>query len=334
MRTEPALNTNVIKQCLSVDYGVHVRTVRWLGTGYDMDAFGYKVTEANGCSWFVRFSRGAVHPASVNVPHLLSRSGVPNILAPVPTRAGDLWSPVNGGTLVVHPFVTGKDGTTGLTDQQWLTFGETLASVHSGAFENELSAGLPTDSFNSDSIQPVVNVLNRIDAGAYERRSDPIADFLQSKRETLLAIVRRMQALGDELKSKPFERVLCHGDIHAANILVSDTGELYLTDWDTAMIAPRERDLIFVIGSRIARKIEPREERLFLQGYSCVDPDPEALSYYRYERILEDVGEIGTRRLLSVDDVQDTEDMDLDLLQRFFSPRDIVETTQEYDSGA
>lgn len=333
MRTEPALNTDTIKHCLAVDYGFDVGALHWLGTGYDMDAFGYEAVEPKGCSWFVRFSRGPVNPGSVNVPLLLASSGVSNILAPVPTRAGDLWSNVDEGTVVVFPFIRGNDGTTGLTDEQWLVFGQTLAAVHNGGFEHTLSAGLPTDSFSSDSIQPVLNVLNRIDEGACERRADGIAEFLHAKRALLRAIVHRMHELGDQLKAKPFERVLCHGDIHAANILVSDAGELYLTDWDTARIAPRERDLIFIIGSRIARKVEPREESIFLKGYGSVYPDPEALSYYRYERILEDVGEIGTRRLLTDEVLPETENLDLDLLQRLFSPGDIVETTLESDSA-
>ena len=42
--------------------------------------------------------------------------------------------------------------------------------------------------------------------------------------------------------------VLCHSDIHGGNILIADTGELYVVDWDDPILAPKERDLMFIGG--------------------------------------------------------------------------------------
>lgn len=121
-----------------------------------------------------------------------------------------------------------------------------------------------------------------------------LAGFWVAHRDRIDHILTRAEALGRELRTRPFELVLCHADIHAANVMTgAGDGEIHLVDWDDPKIAPRERDLLFVVGSMIARAVEPHEEATFFRGYGPVAVDPEAIVYYRYERFLQDLGEIG-----------------------------------------
>lgn len=141
-------------------------------------------------------------------------------------------------------------------------------------------------------------------------------------------MLARAEELGRQLASKPFDRVLCHADIHVANILVGHDGRIYLIDWDGPLIAPRERDLLFVIGSRIARPVEPREEALFFEGYGEVEVDAGALTYFRYERVIEDIGELGKSVFLNSTTSEQAKEAAIDLVESFFTPAGMVERAE------
>ena len=83
---------------------------------------------------------------------------------------------------------------------------------------------------------------------------------------------------------------LCHADLHAGNLHLALDGTLYLIDWDTVEFAPKERDLMFVGAGLIGGHRDPADEhRLFFTGYGEANVSNRLLSYYRYERILEDI---------------------------------------------
>lgn len=70
-----------------------------------------------------------------------------------------------------------------------------------------------------------------------------------------------------------------------------------MLDWDEPIIAPKERDLMF-IGGGVGNVWNKRhEEKLFYKGYGKVEIDSTILSYYRHERIVEDIA-IYSRELL------------------------------------
>jgi spectinomycin phosphotransferase len=132
---------------------------------------------------------------------------------------------------------------------------------------------------------------------------DPIAAqmaaFLRAKRDDISHMVERAEALGDALRARPPEPVLCHADLHAANVLIDTDGALYVVDWDTLIFAPKERDLMFIGGGIGGAWNSAQEEAWFYQGYGQTDIDPLALAYYRYERFVEDVAEYSEQLLLT-----------------------------------
>ena len=88
------------------------------------------------------------------------------------------------------------------------------------------------------------------------------------------------------------EYVMCHSDLHAGNLHIGTDGDLYVVDWDELLLAPPERDLMFIGGGLLATGLDPSEEcRMFYSSYSLHEPRPDLLTYFRIRRILVDIVE-------------------------------------------
>jgi len=94
------------------------------------------------------------------------------------------------------------------------------------------------------------------------------------------------------------------------------------------MLAPRDRDVLFVIGSRIARNVEPHEEAWFFEGYGEVPVDPRAIVYYRDERIHKDIGEIGGSVFGDHEQPEASRESQVALAESLFGPGGILETVE------
>ena len=95
--------------------------------------------------------------------------------------------------------------------------------------------------------------------------------------------------------------MICHADLHAANLLRDAAGGVHVIDWDEVMLAPRERDFIFVRESR---------PDAFWDGYGERTVDWVALTYFQYERVLQDVIE-DARQVCARDDLGEAVKIDL-----------------------
>src|SRR5699024_6134878 len=65
-------------------------------------------------------------------------------------------------------------------------------------------------------------------------------------------------------------------------------------DFDDAVIAPRERDLMFVLGGSVLADmaVTPEQQGWFVDGYGWHEIDTDLLTYYRGLRVLEDASEL------------------------------------------
>ncbi len=325
MRDDPKLDAGAISRCLELHYAIAVTRITYLPIGYDLNAFVYRIESDDGQAFFLKIRRGSVNETALVVPRALLARGIPNILAPLPTQTMDLWctfDDTGAFTVVLYPFIEGENAMlAGMSNDQWRVFGETLQAVHSSGLEADFRDRLPSETFALPSAARVEQI--SVVAATGSQRS-PVtarfAGFWQDNQEKINRTLARARELGRSLQARPFTHVLCHADIHAANMLVAHDGAIYLIDWDGPLVAPRERDLLFVAGSRIARRVQPYEEDLFFAGYGPVEIDADALVYYRYERIVEDLGEFGKSVFLSPDLSDDARQADADMATAMIVP--------------
>jgi spectinomycin phosphotransferase len=105
------------------------------------------------------------------------------------------------------------------------------------------------------------------------------ADWL-THQATIHTAVRSLEKLAGVLQKRSGPYVFCHADLHPANLIRDSNGHVFVIDWDDVMLAPKERDFIFVR--------EPGADA-FWQGYGQPQVDWIALTYCRWERVVQDV---------------------------------------------
>jgi spectinomycin phosphotransferase len=300
MREDRGLSESAIADCLAAHYGLAVDAVTFLPIGNDFQAAVYRVVATDGAAYFLKIRFGPIFEPGLLVPRALVDLGISNVLAPLRTTTEGLWCALDehaGATVVLYPFIPGQNAKlAGLSDGQWRAFGATLRAVHESGLEARFRGQLRGEDFSLPAAAVVGRQLADLDDATFA--SPAAARFAQFWRDHVARIdslLARTEELGARLRGKRFDHVLCHADIHAANILVAEDGRIWLVDWDGPLLAPPERDLLFVVGSRIGRHVTPREENLFFAGYGPAEIDAEALIYYRYERRIEDLGETAER---------------------------------------
>ena len=331
MLEPPPLAAAQIAATLAAAFDLHTARLDFLPVGNDATAWAFRVTDDAGVSWFLKVRRGRIAPAGLTVPRLLSDRGIAGVVAPVPARPGTLAAPVPGTdfALVLYPFVRGAQGMeTGLTHGQWRMLGRTLRRIHDVAALASLPADIPREAFRPPWRDTVRRVDELLAAGAPDDADPVIAAFAalwQARRDEILAVVTRADELGAHLRAQDPALVLCHADIHTANVLVDDAGALHIVDWDGALLAPRARDLMFMVGGEVDPARMAATTRAFLDGYGAVEIHPAALAYYRYEWVVQELGDYGARLLLTPDLGPAGRAQALAEFEQLFAPGDVVD---------
>ena len=336
MIEKQSLSDQCIIDCLNTNYGVKVATLTFIPLGADIDASVYKAQTYDQSSYFVKLKRGYHHDIGPIIQLLLHDAGIQQIISPIKTNHGQPTHHIDDFTLIVYPFIEGQDGfSCDLTNDQWITLGKALRQIHEFHLPSFIKNQIKRESYSAKWRETVRSMYTHIDA-EQKITDDKIAlkllTFMKKHRETIQRLVNRAEQLGQEIQKQSPEFVLCHSDIHGGNVLIANDGTIYIVDWDQPIMAPKERDLMF-IGAGVANVWNnPHEEEFFYKGYGKTEINREILAYYRHERIVEDIAIYSQQLLLTTDGGKDREIMYKHFID-MFKPRGVVDIAFKTDTN-
>jgi spectinomycin phosphotransferase len=286
MREPPRIADVELRACLRDQYGLVPVALAYLPRGHDYQAGVYRVVDERGAAYLLKVKAAALYEPGCLVPAYLHAQGIAAVVAPVPTLGGALWTTIGEWTAIVYPFHDGDTSLTGMTDAHWREVGSTFRRIHQAPLPQADFASIRRETFDPAEYARWVQTfeiqhLNApMDGSAAERA---LRTSWQAHQPTIHAGLAVLERLAEDLRSRPLPLVICHGDLHAANLLRDDASHVYVIDWDDVRLAPKERDFIFVR--------EP-EAAAFWDGYGHHAIDWVALAYFRWERVITDAIEL------------------------------------------
>jgi spectinomycin phosphotransferase len=275
------------------DFGLTLVSAVPVRFGADATAQLWRATTVDGARYAVKLSGGGT-AAGLVVPARLAGRGVPGIVAPRRTRDGQVYAPRDGRRLSVVPWVSDERAPAGdLRPAHWRGYGAVLAATHAAPITGDL-AELPREDHTHAAVGAATRRTDRRLRAVDDRTADGwtrrVATRWRAAADDVASLLDQVDRLGAELRGRPADLVLCHGDPHLGNLLLGSDGRVWLIDWDDAVLAPRERDLMFVLGGGPAFAPPTGvDEAAFLAGYGPVRPDPLRLAYHLGVRALDDM---------------------------------------------
>jgi spectinomycin phosphotransferase len=291
MLTKPDVSDDTIIACLHDRFGLCITHVSFLPLGADVNSAVYRLTAEGGTPYFLKLRSGNFDEMAVAIRAFLHDRGIRQVIAPIATTTRTLWARAQGFDWILYPFFEGKNGfEVALSKAQWIALGASIKAVHTTLLPAALAERMPREEY-SPRLRNIVKAFDKqVEQGLY---ADPtaasLAAFWIAKRDEILRIVERAEQLAHALHNRAAELVVCHSDLHGGNVLLGADDEVAIVDWDEPILAPKERDLMFIGGGIGDIWNTDQEAAWFYQGYGQAEIDPIALSYYRYERIVADI---------------------------------------------
>jgi spectinomycin phosphotransferase/16S rRNA (guanine(1405)-N(7))-methyltransferase len=289
------LPEDVLVSALARSWEVAVASMTYRAVGFG--SHHWQVIDTAGTRWFCtadelqnkRHSLGEPLTAafgrlraSLAAASDLRDCGAAFVVAPVSAADGEPLARANDRFgVALYPFVDGQS----------FEWGEFLTPAHRrGLLDLIIAHTAPAaasrramaDDFSvphRDELEAALDPAGDVpDCGPF---AGPVAVLLAENAAPVRRLLAHYDALVAQSRARPSARVLTHGEPHPGNTMLASGGWL-LIDWDTALVAPPERDLW---------SLDPGDGTV-LEAYADatgVTPQPSTLELYRIKWDLADV---------------------------------------------
>ncbi len=319
-----------IIELLKVHYGIEIQSLERLPFGADMNALVFKAN-AKSRSYFVKIKFGNHEETHISIIRFLHDAGMKEVIFPISTIDGNYIKNSDLFKMIVYPFIDGQNGfEKKLSKNHWIELGKVLKKIHTLALPSSLQKQLRKETFSSKWREAVRSLIPNIELNISD--NNIVKDFkifFNANIDSINQLVNSAEESAKKNQSNPHSFVLCHSDIHAGNVLIT-SDEFYIVDWDDPMMAPKERDLMFIGGGVGNVWNLPQEIDYFYQGYGEPNIDKTFLSYYRSERIVEDIALYG-QDILSQNQSDQAKLISFKHFQSMFEPNGVVDIALSSD---
>lgn len=247
MVTEPDINQDELKRILTENYEIDVTNLSFIPKGEV--SWGYVIEVAGGERYFLKTHKSKnLDPKRFQLLYNLhTKAGINNIIYPKPTKTGELEIIINGYPSVLFNYLEGKTvHEEKLNDEQYEKFGELLGQIHqSYKVIGEYSVKETFDIPQRPEFEEVMRKVESMTHYEDSVRQKALGLFIKLK-ESFYKELETLEVVSESLKKENVPFVLCHGEPSPGNIMVTPQGEVFLIDWDEPIMAPKEKDLLFL----------------------------------------------------------------------------------------
>ena len=258
--------------------------LEFLPRGRDYNAGVYRVVSEQGTVYLLKVTARSLYEPSCLVPRYLRDHGITTQpWLPFPLKIVFCGQNSRIGTVIVYPFIDGDSSLMGMTNEQWKEVGSIFKQIHQMRLQPSDFPSLRTDTFDPTKYARWVHTFETQYLSLQHGGSDSSRSFRASwieHQSTIHTAVTSLEKLAVLLQGRAVPYVICHADLHARNLIRDRAGHVFVIDWDEVMLAPKERDFIFIRES---------QADAFWEGYGQKEIDWMLLSYFLWERVVQDV---------------------------------------------